>query len=209
MKCRARLIKTLSLILGLALVVGCVPRQYSQEDLASRGAKDVQGVVTKQSRGSFVLKDDFGGEQIYRTGELTQYIPVDYRSLEGDQVRVVFEEVWERSGRLKLAVLQLELVELAEENQPLASPVTGEIVAVDRGSAKFVKSILLKIADMEEALPIYVSPQAIIQLDGETRSAEEFAFENLVGRKVSVSAEREPIFRGNAYIYATKHIVAP
>ena len=197
-------------ILVPVVLTACAPPQYSAADLASLQAKEVRGVVTKQSRGSFILKDSGGKEETYRTGQLTQYMPVEYRSQEGDEVRVAFKESLENTGRLKRSVLQLEALEVAPRNKQLANPIDGEVVATGHGSALYPSSFLLKRAGEEDSMPVYVAMQAKIVVDGkETQVVDGFSFSRLVGKQVKVTAERLPIFRGNAYIYVAQRIVAP
>jgi len=199
--------RAVSLLLLVFSLAACTPSQYSAADLARLDAKEVKGMVTKQSRGSFILKDRTGEERTYRTGQLTQYIPVDYRSQKGDEVRVVFQKVWERSGHLKLAVLQLAVLKVAEQNKKLPNPITGTLVATGRGSVKYAASILLKMPGKTDALPIYVPWTVKIEAEGQSKGMNDFNLKRIVGKKVQVIADRTPISRGNAYIYVANRIV--
>ncbi len=201
---RFRVVVLLWLVFALA---ACAPPQYSAADLARLEAKQISGVVTKQSLGSFVLTEDSGTEMTFRTGQLTQYLPGDYRSLAGDRVRVAYQESWERSGRMKLSVLQLEAVEIAPANRPPTAPLGGEVVAAGRGSALYASSFLLKLPGAEEAVPIYVSAATKIVADGVDTAAEGFDFGQIVGKKAQVTVERIPVVRGNGYILVARRLV--
>jgi hypothetical protein len=137
-------------------LLGCAPAQYSAEELSQRNAQHIEGVITEQSRGSFVLKDTEGEEKIFRTGELTQYMPPVYRSLEGDTVRVTYQEVWENSGKAKRAVLQLAPIVIPDKNKPLPNPIQGEIVGLGKGSSRHSKSLLVKVPGEQDAILIYI-----------------------------------------------------
>lgn len=197
------------LIVFLPIFSGCVPRQYSPEDLQHLNAKKENGVVIQQSRGSFALITSTGEETTYRTGELTQYIPENYRSQEGDRVQVTYQEIWERSGRIKYAVLQLGAISVPDENKALANPLSGIIVSVNRGSAQYAKTILLKLPNREEALPLYVSPNTDLIIDGNIIPTENYNFAGLIDRNARIISSRKPIFRGNAYIYVIDKLEIP
>lgn len=185
------------LVVLVASLVGCAPAQYSTEELSRRNAQQIEGVVTEQSRGSFVLKDTTGEEKIFRTGELTQYIPPDYRSLAGDTVRVTYQEVWEDSGKVKRAVLQLAPISIPDKNRPLTNPIQGEIVSVGKGSSRHSKSFLLKVPSHQDAIPIYIPFGS---------EAETMSREDVIGAKVEVISRRVPIIRGNAYLYEAEKV---
>lgn len=214
---KALVLKGICSLLFVFALVSCAPAQYSAADLARLGAKTVEGVVTKQSRGSFVLKDGSGTEKTYRTGQLTQYIPVDYHSQQGDKVRVVFQESWERSGDMKLAVLQLAAVKVAEQNRQLPNPIEGKVVAAGRGSSRYTASLLLKMPGRQNALPIYVSSKTKFEVHGGLKTlepingylyaADNFDVNTIVGEKARVTAKRIAILRGNAYIYVAERVV--
>jgi len=187
---------------------GCTPRQYSPEDLQRLNAKKENGVVVQQSRGSFVLRTNAGEEAIYRTGELTQYIPEGYRSLKGDQVQVTYQEMWERSGKIKSAVLQLEAIFVPDENQPLSNPLEGVIVFVDRGSSQYAKAIYLKESNQEEALPLYFPTSARLIIGGKSISTENFNYDELIDKNAKITSTRKPILRGNGYIYVIDELIA-
>ena len=190
---------------GLLLAAGCGPARYTKEDLGRLGAKEVTGVVVKPGQGSFVLKSDAGAEGTYRTQQKTQYMPEDYRSLEGDRVRVAYQEIMERSGRPKLAVLQLEALEIPEKNRPAASPVTGTVTFRDTHGYLHVRP---------DGAPEGAEP--LILLFRSTSVMEDKAVINTmtgilsgtvaVGTRVRVDFVREPILRGNGYYYKIKTI---
>lgn len=186
----------------MALVVvslfGCAPAQYSAEELSQRKAQQIEGVVTEQSRGSFVLKDAAGEEKIFRTGQLTQYIPPDYRSLAGDTVRVTYQEVWEASGKAKRAVLQLAPLSIPDKNKPLSNPVQGKVVSIGKGSSRHSKSFLLKVPDRQDAIPFYIRSGNI--------EAESLVTEEVIGAAVEIVSRRVPILRGNAYLYEAEKV---
>lgn len=182
----------------VASLVACAPTQYSAEELARRKAQQIEGVVIQQSRGSFVLKDATGEEKIFRTGELTQYIPLDYRSLAGDTVRVTYQEVWEDSGKAKRAVLQLAPISIPDRNKPLPNPVQGEIVGIGKGSSRHSKSFLVKVPAQQDAIPIYI-PFGNIE-------AESLLTEDVIGARVEINSRRVPILRGNAYLYEAEKV---
>jgi hypothetical protein len=128
---------------------------------------------------------------------LTQYIPLNYRSLAGDTVRVTYQEVWEDSGKVKRAVLQLAPISIPDTNKPLSNPVQGEIVGVGKGSSRHSKSFLLKVPDRQDAIPIYIPFGS---------EAESLSREDVVGAKVEISSRRVPIIRGNAYLYEAEKV---
>lgn len=194
------------LILALAMV-GCVKRDYSPADLKTLDAKKDRGIVIEQSLGSFILMNDSGKETLYRTGELTQYIPLGYRSQKDDQVRVVYQEIWESSGRVKKAVLQLEALTVPEKNKQLSSPVQGQILGVGRGSMRFSNVLLIKTSGNEEAIPLYVSRSTTVKSSKKTDLAEKLDLRSYTEKSAEVFFRREPIFRGNAYIYVAEEIV--
>lgn len=176
-------------------IVSCGLPQYTAYDLEAKGAKEIQGVVSKEGRGTFLLTDSTGVENKYCTGQMTQYIPPDYRSQEGDTVRVAFSESIERSGKTKRTVLQLESVAIPEKNKALPH-ISGEIVSTGRGSSRHSLSIVLRDIDGNDSFPIYIrAPSA-------ANSMLNYR-EDLVGKEISVDLRRVPIFRGNAYIYET------
>jgi len=185
--------KLLPLMMGFILLVSCGHPQYRPEDLAARDGKEIRGVVSKQGRGTFLLAGQDGVENKYCTGEMTQYLPEDYRSQEGDSVRVVFTESWENTGKLKRTVLQLEAVSIPEKNLA-RQEIAGEIVAVGRGSARHSRSISVKSPADAEALPIYIPFYTPVD-------TMLTANRDLVGKKVKVNLRRIPIYRGNGYIY--------
>jgi hypothetical protein len=192
------------LALSLCTLFGCAPVEYSAQDLALRGAKQIEGVVTKQSRGSFVLKDTAGEEKTFRTGELTQYMPPDYRSLDGDTVRVAYAESFQNSGKLKRSVLQLAPIHIPDKNKQLPNPIRGEIVRVGKGSAQHWNSLLVQIPGREDALPIYNPSYASIPIEINGKPGPLPA--EIVGKHAEVIARRIPILRGNSYLYEAEKI---
>ena len=179
-------------------LLGCAPTQYSEEELSQRNAQQIEGVITEQSRGSFVLKDAQGEEKIFRTGELTQYIPPDYRSLADDTVRVTYQEVWENSGKAKRAVLQLAPISIPDQNKALLNPIQGEIVGLGKGSSRHSKSFLVKVPGQQDAMLIYI-PFGNIEVNS-------MLTEDIIGAKVEIVSKRVPILRGNAYIYEAEKV---
>ena len=81
--------KAIIAIVIVCVLSACAPK-YSNEDLSKLNDKKITGTITKQSLGSFVLKDEEGKEKTYRTGQLTEYMPTDYRSSREDVVEVTF-----------------------------------------------------------------------------------------------------------------------
>lgn len=195
------------LLLTTFFIYGCAgPRHYTQDDLMRLNAKEVRGVVTKQSLGSFVLTDETGEEKTYRTGQVTQYIPVDYRSQEGDKVRLSIQEVWERSGRLKLTVLQLEALDVPEKNQFISKSFDGKIVSFGRSSISYIKSLLIKQAGEEEATVVYISSKTKVGLSGETYTSNQINWDKSLNEEVQVTLKRVPVRRGNGYIFVAEEV---
>lgn len=196
----------------LCILAACAPPHYTSADLATANARTVKGLVSKQSLGSFVLADADGNETIFRTGELTEYIPDGYRSLQGDTVRVTYTEVWESSGRAKLAVMQLEAINVPEANRAPTGPVAGEIVSFGKGSLSYMRSFYLRTAEREDALPVYVhdlnTSVDLAEMDKVTPAgglATE-RWDDMIGKHFLVKMERMPVLRGNGYIYVAKSI---
>lgn len=192
-------------VLAVALLAACAPAVYTDAQLAARGAKEVSGVVVKQSRGSFVLRTDDGREATYRTGEMTQYLPVEFRSQEADRVRVAYRDVLERSGRTKFEVLQLEALEIAERNRQLPNPIVGPIVLLGPGSMKYSRLIAVRYAEGAEPLSIFIPIDFAATFEGGKQVTID-DWDKLVGREVAVTAERVPILRGNAMHYVAKRL---
>lgn len=196
----------LAIILLAALLAACAPAAYTPERLSQLGALEINGVVVKQSRGSFALRDDDGNERTFRTGEMTQYLPADYRSQEADRVRVAYQEVLGSSGRFRYVVLQLEALAVAEQNRQLPNPIVGTIVATRAGSISYARLIAVRYAETAEPLPIYLPLDGLVVLVGE-RPELISDWDQQVGRQVSITAERIPILRGNGLIYVAKKVV--
>ena len=196
----------------LCILTACAPPHYAPADLAAANAQTVQGQVVKQSLGSFVLADADGAEKIYRTGELTEYIPVGYRSQQGDTVRVAYTEVWESSGRAKLAVMQLEALNVPDANRAPAGPVEGEIVSFGKGSLSYMRSFFLRTAGREDALPVYVhdlnTSVDLAEMDKVLTAGglDAERWDTMLGKQFSVTMKRMPILRGNGYIYVAESI---
>jgi hypothetical protein len=189
--------------LFLFTLLGCAPVEYSAQDLAQRGAKQVEGVVTKQSRGSFVLKDTAGEEKIFRTGELTQYMPPDYRSLDGDTVRVTYEESFQDSGKLKRSVLQLAPMHIPDKNKQWPNPIRGEIIRVGKGSVQHSNSLLMQLPGQQDATPIYIPfDKVLIEINGKPGALPA----EVTGKRAEITARRIPIYRGNGYLYEAEKI---
>jgi hypothetical protein len=201
--CRQSFITSFA-ILTFALLAACIPA-YTPEYLQQIGAKEDSGLVVKQSHGSFVLKTENGTETIFRTGQMTQYLPAKYRSGQGDSVRVAYHDVLERSGRVKHEVLQLEAITIAEQNRQLPNPIVGTVVATGHGSIDYSVRIAVRYRDDAEPLPIYL-PISTVSVTRDGQPAAIAFWSSLVGSQVSVVAERIPIRRGNALIYVAKSI---
>lgn len=200
--------RKLLLILS-ALLLGACAAHYSAADLAARNARFTEGTVVKQSLGSFILKDQAGKEILFHTGQLTQYIPEGYRSLKGDTVKVAYQEVSPSYGRVKRAVLQLQSLHVAAQNLPPSKPLCGKIVAIGRGSANHSVSILIKPADSDLAVPVYLFFNCKITLNSKpffTGTADP-EWRRLQGYSATVKLERIPVLRGNGYIFQTKSVV--
>ncbi|MBE0596088.1 MAG: hypothetical protein IH614_02320 [Desulfuromonadales bacterium] len=196
----------------LSALAGCAQPHYTAEDLLWLRAKTVEGVVSTQSRGSFGIKDAAGEETIFRTGELTQYLPENYRSQPGDRVEVAYQEVRENSGRVKLAVLQLKALTIADANMPPTNPLQGTFLDLGRGSMQYYRSFFLQPPAGEEPLQIYLVASTPIEWDGQTWTADSLphqTWEEAIGYPVQVSVKRLPILRGNAYIYEASRLVLP
>lgn len=196
----------------VVLLAGCAPRRYTPEDLIWLRAKSIEGVVAKQSRGSFVLQEEAGQETTFRTGEMTQYIPEGYRSQQGDKVEVIYQEVQENPARVKLVVLQLKALTVAEQNKELANPIAGEFLGLGRGSMQYYRSFFLKIPQSSDPLHLYLVASTPIEWDGKTWTADSLpaqTWEDAAGYPIEVTARRLPILRGNAYIYEAVRIVLP
>jgi hypothetical protein len=195
-------------LLAAALLAACAPAVYTPQQLTQLKAKETVGNVVKQSRGSFVLRSDDGREQIYRTGEMTQYLPADYRSQQDDKVRVAYREVLERSGRIKYEVLQLEALAIPERNRQLPNPIVGRIVAIGPGGYNYARQIAVRYSEAAEPLAIYLPNLDLVVLRG---AQETFVsdWDSEIGREVSVTAKRIPILRGNAFLYVAQKIVLP
>jgi hypothetical protein len=194
----------------LLLAAGCGPVRYAKEDLSRLGAKEVSGVIVKPSHGSFVLKSDAGVEETYRTQQKTQYIPEDYRSLEGDRVRVAYQEIMERTGRAKLAVLQLEALEIPAKNRPAPSPVTGTVTYADTRNYIHVRPDGAP-GTSEPLVLLFRSASSVLEDKTATPPISGVptlaVWERLpVGTRVWVDFVREPILRGNGYYYRIKTI---
>jgi len=196
-----------SLLFGL---LSCAPPHYSAEALAARHAQTSSGVVVKQSRGSFILREATGEEILFRTGELTEYIPPDYRSQQGDDVSVTYEEVRERSGRAKLAVLQLESLQVAAANLPLASPLTGTVVGIGKGSYRHAVSLLVRPQGAETTVQVYIPRNCPVTLDRGVffDGTTDPGWSRLTGSTAEIALERVPIYRGNAYLYQATAVTA-
>lgn len=187
----------------------CAPPHYTAADLATQNARYTEGTVVKQSRGSFILRDNAGAERTFRTGQLTQYIPENYRSLEGDRVKVSYKEIWESSGLAKLAVLQLQSLAVAPQNRPLENPLTGTIVGVGRGSSSHVASLIIRPQNSPSAVQVYLlfNGKVLLGKDSFFGSDPNPSWSRLVGYTAETNVERVPILRGNGYIYQTKAVL--
>ena len=195
-------------IFALALLAACAPPVYTPERLRQIGALELRGAVSQQSRGSFVLKADDGSETIFRTGEMTQYLPENYRSQQDDVVRVAYHEVLERSGRVKHEVLQLEAIAVAAKNRQLPNPIVGTLVAVGPGGFNFSRQIAVRYSPEAEPVAIYLPGLDLIVLrKGKETSVSDW--KELIGSEVAVTARRIPIVRGNALLYVGEKIVLP
>jgi hypothetical protein len=196
---------------GLILAAGCGPARYTREDIKRLGAKEATGVIVKPSHGSFVMKNETGMEETYRTQQKTQYIPDDYRTLEGDRVRVAYQEIMERSGRAKLAVLQLEALDIPAKNRPAESPVAGTVTYTDTRNYIHVRPDGAPEAS-EPLILLFRSASSVLEDKTATPPISYGAptvavWERLpVGTRVWVDFVREPILRGNGYYYRIKTI---
>ena len=210
---RSRICRGWMVVLGLGILVafGCGPARYDKADLADPKVKEIRGVVIKQSLGSIVLQDDGGMEKTLRTGECTQYIPDDYRSQQGDRVRVAFREVVGRSDVTKkiFAVLQLEALEIPDYNQPLPNPIEGVVLRYKYGSASHFRKMFIKLTGSEDEIPIYIHVKAEINDHGKQWEVNSSGLNKLIGKMVQVDGKRIPIARGNGYIYETYLITVP
>lgn len=202
---------------AMALIVSaCSPKQYTETDLKELNAKTVKGVVTKQSRGSFIVKDKAGEEFLLNTGQSTQYIPALYRSQINDEVRVTFHESWRSNGQLLRAVLQLESIYVPEDNLAPSEPLNGTIVAIQKGSTKYETSIILQTKSKEDPYLIYIpKTNNVLKVNGKiisfssshyTNSRKSYPFADLIGGETQVSIKHAPILRGNAYVFEAVEI---
>lgn len=187
----------LSLLVAL-LLNACAAPHYRPEDLSGRKAREVKGMVARQGRATFMLAEEGGGENKYCTGEMTEYLPAGFRSQDGDRVRVVFVESWENNGKLKRTVLQLEALGLAPGNEGLAE-ITGELLSTGFGSYLYSKRLMVRREGAEEAMVVYVKSSSPVAALLEARR-------DLVGRQVRIELKREPIYRGNGYVYEAAHL---
>ncbi len=193
----------LLITLLLTALFGWAPVVSSAQDLAQRGAKQIEGVVTKQSRGSFILKDAAGEEKTFRIGKRTQYLPADYRSLDGDTVRVGYVESFGNTGKLKRSVLQIAPIAIADKNQPLPNPIRGEIVRYGKASSHYWDSLLVQIPGQEDAIIIYLPNDTIpIEINGKPGTLPG----KVAGKRAEIVARRIPIKRGNAYLYEAEKV---
>lgn len=197
--------RILAALVVLLTAVACGMPQYTKEDLSRMGVKETTGVVAKGSRGYFLLAGD-AEERLFRTWQKTQYIPESYRPLDGDRIRVAYQEILARSGRAKLAVMQLEALEVAAANQPLVGPVTGTLV---QRSQMFDIYVLPEGAGPgEKPLVFRVRPDAEVKLKTPrtmgTPDAQTLSDLIPLNAKVWVDFTREPILRGNGYYYKVK-----
>jgi hypothetical protein len=187
---------TVQLFLSVFLSVllsACAAPHYRPADLANRNAKEVKGVVATQGRAIFMLTEDGGETNKYCTGEMTEYLPSGFRSQEGDQVRVVFVESWEKNGKLKRTVLQLEALGVAPGNEGLTE-ITGELISIGYGSFLYGKRVMVRQEGAQEAMVVYVKSSSPVAPLLESRR-------DLVGRKIKIELQRVPIYRGNGYVY--------
>lgn len=201
--------RNLLLVPLVLFLSSCAPAKYTEADLTAQYARFTEGIVVKQSLGSFILKDQAGEEMLFRTGELTQYIPENYRSLKGDTVKVAYKEIRQTYGREKRAVLQLHSVTVAPQNLPLANPLTGKIVDIGRGSMTHFASIIVKPDNSDLVFQVYILVNSKVMLDDKPffNGTVDPEWSRLKGYFAKVEVERVPVLRGNGYIYQTSNIV--
>lgn len=192
------------------LLSGCGgSRQYKLEDLKALNTKEVQGTIVKQGRGYFILKDESGSEETYRTGRITQYIPANYIPLEGDKVRAAIQEVWKYLDRpvvYKKVVYQVEPLQVAEKNKPIPNPVKGTITGLGPDAGSYSECLMLDIWE-ESPLIMHVSLwETEVDVYGKKTTAEYINWRASIGKKVEIIAKREAVRRLNGYIYVAEKI---
>lgn len=196
------------LVLSLGFA-GCAPN-YSSQDLNRMNAIETIGIVTEQSRGSFVLQQESGEERIFRTSQSTQYVPENFRSQKDDKVKVTFIEIMEHSGKIKSSVMKLEALEVAPQNIPPSEPIVGVILSTARGSSRHVTSILVEENDTENRYNIYVpSMSNVLKREGNSSylNVDKYQWYNAKGKKVAVKIKNTPILRGNGYVYEAVELI--
>ena len=136
---------------------------------------------------------------------MPQSPPAEFRSQEGDQVRVAYREVLERSGRTKLEVLRLEAVVIAEKNRQLPNPIVGTVLLIGPGSMKYSRLISVRYAAGMEPLAIFI-PNDFTAIFSDDLPVTVDDWDKLVGSTVAVTARRVPILRGNAMNYVAERL---
>ncbi len=187
---------------------GCGPRHYTPQQLNNIGAKTVEGYVSLQSLGGFVLTDQAAQEISFRTGEMTQYIPEGYRSQKNDVVKVTFTETPTNSGEVKRTVLQLESLKVPDENRLPSEFIEGVLVSKYRSSFRYVTSFYLRTESDKDPYVIFISnSESKVIVDGKPVETAYFNFDKILNKKVQVNLSYRPILRGNAYIILATNLI--
>lgn len=205
------LLLTALFIVTLLNVTACTPPVYSKSDLISQGAVEVTGTIVSQGTKSFILETSNHKKLDFNIGMVTQYLPPDYRSQVGDQVRVAYKSTMSNFGVPKQAVLQLESIQVPDYNQPLKNPILGEVVKYGKGGTSHAICVYLMVENRKEPIKVFIPDFGaeiyIGNSSQEVRSITPQQWNDMVGHQAKVVAERK-ILRagGNGYYYDAKEI---
>jgi len=199
----------LAAALACNVFTGCnrATLQYDAGEIANFATGKTSGVITKQSRGSFMLKEASGEERRFETMRATSFVPAQYRTQEGDKVEVVYQELWKDTSGPGFRVMQVKSIEAAPDNEIFKNPLKGEIVSMAGGSAQYVTSVILKLSDKNVGVQVYL-PRSMISFGKDKKRIfpNEIAWDLAVGKKAKIQAHKAPMNIGNSYVYVVDEI---
>jgi len=145
----------------------------------------IEGVILHNSPGSFILRSDNGQEAKYNTGRETRFVPADFRSRNGDQVKVTYY-MKDLRDQTVAAVSELELVAANTGRREPGNPASGTVVEIGKKFYQIFVPVINDTVRFDTARGLSYTPSD---------------WKPSAGQKVKVSYNLVPARWGNYYVY--------